>query len=65
MARGDLHQSASSLPPFARGGRGGGVTIFAEHRLHAQPTIELEPLYLRRGADPVEPDAEPWATPLA
>ena len=26
---------------------------------------ELVKLYLERGADPVEPDAEPWATPLA
>jgi hypothetical protein len=27
--------------------------------------VELVKLYLERGADPVEPDAEPWATPLA
>lgn len=27
--------------------------------------IELAKLYLDRGADPVEADAEPWATPLA
>ncbi len=27
--------------------------------------IELVKLYLRRGADPVEADAEPWATPAA
>ena len=27
--------------------------------------IELARLYLKRGADAVEPDAEPWATPLA
>jgi hypothetical protein len=26
---------------------------------------ELVPLFLQRGADPTEPDAEPWATPLA
>jgi len=26
---------------------------------------ELVRLFLDRGADPVEPDAEPWATPLA
>ena len=26
---------------------------------------ELVELYLARGADPLEPDAEPWATPLA
>ena len=27
--------------------------------------VELVELYLERGADPVEPDAEAWATPLA
>jgi hypothetical protein len=27
--------------------------------------VELVRLYLARGADPVEADAEPWATPLA
>jgi ankyrin repeat protein len=27
--------------------------------------VELVQLYLARGADPIEPDAEPWATPLA
>jgi ankyrin repeat protein len=27
--------------------------------------IELVKLLLSRGADPVEPDAEPWATPRA
>jgi ankyrin repeat protein len=27
--------------------------------------IELAKLLLERGADPVEADAEPWATPLA
>jgi ankyrin repeat protein len=27
--------------------------------------IELVELFLERGADPVEPDAEPWATPKA
>jgi ankyrin repeat protein len=27
--------------------------------------VELVKLFLERGADPVEPDAEPWATPLA
>ena len=26
---------------------------------------ELVPLFLANGADPVEPDAEPWATPMA
>jgi ankyrin repeat protein len=26
---------------------------------------ELVKLYLRRGADPIETDAEPWATPAA
>ena len=28
-------------------------------------TIEMVKLFLERGADPVEADAEPWATPLA
>jgi ankyrin repeat protein len=27
--------------------------------------MELARLYLERGADPLEADAEPWATPLA
>ena len=27
--------------------------------------MPLVQLFLERGADPVEPDAEPWATPLA
>ena len=27
--------------------------------------VELVKLLLARGADPIEPDAEPWATPLA
>jgi ankyrin repeat protein len=27
--------------------------------------IELVTLFLERGADPIEPDAEPWATPMA
>jgi len=27
--------------------------------------LDLVQLYLSRGADPLEPDAEPWATPLA
>jgi ankyrin repeat protein len=27
--------------------------------------VELVKLYLARGADPVETDAEPWATPRA
>ena len=27
--------------------------------------VELVKLYLERGADPVEADAEPWASPLA
>ncbi|CAN5581686.1 hypothetical protein BH10PLA1_BH10PLA1_13050 [soil metagenome] len=27
--------------------------------------LELVQLYLHRGADPIEPDAAPWATPLA
>ena len=27
--------------------------------------VELVTLLLERGADPVEADAEPWATPLA
>ena len=28
-------------------------------------TIDLVKLFLERGADPVEADAEPWATPRA
>jgi ankyrin repeat protein len=27
--------------------------------------VELVTLLLARGADPIEPEAEPWATPLA
>jgi len=27
--------------------------------------VELVKLLLARGADPIEPEAEPWATPLA
>jgi len=56
------HRPYEILAPIGAGGMG---EIYRAWDAKLNRDIALKKLYLERGADPVESDAEPWATPLA